>query len=432
MSIHKAIIVLFIVFNFGVVKAQDNYVVAFGKLKVEWGSTDNTKITLYEDGKEIDSYRPEKNGKFQFTLELNHMYMFWFEKSGHVTKKVQFNTAVPEAVTSDPEFIPFPDFDFFVTLFKSYPEVDTMFFTKPVGKIQYNAQKNDFDWDKNYTLEIQRRMEEIEEDIRKKHEDNLRQEEQEAELAKQQEFEAEEAKKEAKRQEQIEKERQEKEAKRLADIEQERKKQEERERAESQKEASELQKQKEKEAERLAAIEEEKRKQEKKDREKAELEAEKQAAIDAKNAEKEKEEQDRLALKAQNERKLDSDSKEESTEQIKPLPENEEFKSTETVEKLVNKTKQPSPIVAEQYKPNKKPTYGTSVVKKQKPSVKQVNKVEIAGKTTTKTSITENDVTLIYVKVKYTWGGRFFFIEDEPGVFRNISEQYYNRKVKNK
>lgn len=327
--------------------------------------------------------------------------MFWFEKPGHVTKKVQFNTAVPESVTSDPEFIPFPDFDFYVTLFKTYPEVDTMFFTKPVGKIQYSAEKNDFDWDKNYTLEIQRRMEEIEEEIRQKHEDKLKQEQEAIEQAKEQEIRAEEERREAEKQAQIEKERQEKEAK-----------------------------EREKEAKKIADAEEERRKQEEKDREKTEREAAKQAEEEAKVKQSQNEEEPKLVQNNQEEPKVEIPEKPEKTEEPQSKKETDTAQNIVTEEKapIVKTTKE---IEGELYKPNTKPSYGRTVTSNTKPVVKQIDKVEIAGRTTTKTKITENNTTLTYVKVEYTWGGRFFFIEDEPGIFRNISEQYYIRKVKN-
>jgi len=68
--------------------------------------------------------------------------------------------------------------------------------------------------------------------------------------------------------------------------------------------------------------------------------------------------------------------------------------------------------------------------REEKDRTKQNSNVEIKGRTILKTNITRNKVTLIYVKVEYNWGGKFFFIEDEPGVYRNISEQFYNLNVK--
>ncbi|MDA3892377.1 MAG: hypothetical protein PF517_12000 [Salinivirgaceae bacterium] len=43
---------------------QDDYVVGYGKLKIEWGNNLYTSISLFEDGKKIDFFKPEDNGKF--------------------------------------------------------------------------------------------------------------------------------------------------------------------------------------------------------------------------------------------------------------------------------------------------------------------------------------------------------------------------------
>jgi hypothetical protein len=59
-----------------------------------------------------------------FNLLLNLTISTWFEKPDYVTKKVEFNTFVPKSVTSSPNFIPFQDFDFNLTLFEIYLEVD--------------------------------------------------------------------------------------------------------------------------------------------------------------------------------------------------------------------------------------------------------------------------------------------------------------------
>lgn len=437
-------------------KAQDeNYVLAYGKLKVEWGNTDNTTIVLYEDNKEIDDFRPQSNGKFQFSLELNHTYMFWFQKPGYVTKKVQFETMVPESVTSDPEFIPFPDFDFYVTLFESYPEVDTMFFTKPVGKIQYNNAINDFDWDKDYTLEIQRSMELIEKEITEKHEQKIKDDEEKENQAAEAAIQAEKAKKEKERLAEEEKERidkEEKEAKRLAAIELER------------------QQKVTKEKEKLAA-------QEKDTADKAKKDAEKQAVLDKAQEEKEaKEVEKQASLKKEQDEKAQREAEELATknlaeaDKVKKQAENDaalekeaqiaaekqarETKEKEESELITNevKTETEEPLMTEvipekEVSPEKiqiiedKPALAKQTneikpkpqrVKNAAPQKTQVSNVEVAGKTTTQTSITYNGITLIYIKVVYTWGGKYFFIQDEDKAFRNISENYYNTMISKK
>jgi len=286
-------------------------------------------------------------------------------------------------------------------LFEKYPEVDTMFFTKPVGKIQYNPEKNDFDWDKQYTLEIQNRMEEIEKEIEEMREQKIVDEQKQEELAKQQEIEAEEAKKEAEKLAQIEKERLEKEAK-----------------------------EREKEEKRLADLEEQKQRQEEKTRK----EAEEQAKIESKQIEKEELKQEKKPPSSQTDisqqeqsatnqesNTVEPDDLQSDNNKPKSIQIDEIIETKQTTSQSNNKV-QARPIP--KYNSNKT-TYGSTIKNK-------VNKVDVAGRTITKTEITENNITLVYVKVEYTWGGRYFFVEDEPGVYRNISEQYYNIKLKGK
>lgn len=342
----KAILVTFALFLIiipAMLGQNKNELIAFGKLKVEWGNLDSTRIRLYRDGKLIDTYHPSKNGKFEFQLVLNYDYMFWFEKKGYVTKKVSFNTLVPTAVTSDPEFIPFPDFDFYVTLFKSYPEVDTMFFQNPVGKIRYSADINDFDWDKDYTLQIIKRMEEIEKNIKEKHE-----------------------------------------------------------RAE-----------------------------------KARKEKEKN-----KNKQKPKEEPEpQLA--------------QESDENISPVSVTEKnttgqkitnatpLKKTHTAETSVTKSTQPASLAPSNSNkptdtnnkstsiPANKPALKTATINQPAnlSTVHRSEQTQGAGKKITRTKVTRGNVTLVYIKVEYSWGGPFYFIQDEVNAYRNISGIFYNKMI---
>lgn len=325
---------MFILATFFVsVQSQDNdKVVAFGKLKIEWGENENAKITLYQDGKKVDNFYTKNNGKFEFILQLNHQYTFWFEKSGYVTKKVEFNTQVPDKVLKNPDFEPFPDFDFNVTLFKIYPDVDTMFFEKPVGKIQYNASLNDFDYDKDYNLEIIKQMEEIEKKIKEKHE--------------------------------------------------------EAERVKNEKELAE-------------------------------------------NNQNKTQKQNDVVVQNQNQTHVVNTSAPDtkipvSGNEVKVLqdtPKTEEIQETSGNSTRKNETTE---IITKSNTLNNRdnPESQTNELSPQL--------VDIPGKTTTKTSITQGNITLIYIKVEYKWGGRYFFIQDEENQFRNISETYYNFMIRKK
>lgn len=323
---NRILVVSIIILSFSDLYSQDkSMVVAFGKLKVEWGNLDNTQITLYQDGVKIEDFSPTDNGKFQFNLQLNHQYLFWFEKTGYVTKKVDFSTHVPSDVTSDQEFEPFPDFDFYVTLFKTYPDVDTMFFTNPVGKIKYDAKLIDFDYDKEYNLEIQRHLNEIEDQIKQKHDDEVRKIEEETKQP--------------------------------------------------------VKEDKKPEATQTAETDT------------------KQEITPVENIDKES-----VTQTVENEESIQAEAPINAASK-KSITDNVESKKVDT--KLVSSL-------------NETGLHG------------MVETPEIGGKRVIRTVITSNDITLVYIKVEYKWGGRFFFIEDEPNQYRNISEVYYNLMIAKK
>jgi len=310
--------------------AQDaDKVVAYGKLKIEWGANEQTKITLYQDGKEIDTYFTTDNGKFEFVLQLNHLYLFHFEKAGYVAKKVEFNTQVPAKVTSDPDFEPFQDFDFNVTLFKTYPEVDTMFFVNPVGKIRYEASINDFDYDKEYTLEIIKRMEEIEDQIKQKHEEDEKNKDKDIKAGTKEDV------------------------------------------------------------------------------------VKKEEPMEKTNPEKEENERNNLNLTQQTEIQESTVTKESQSKVIPATDKNQSTVKNENItdEVMIEKST-PSVSNSAQLEPNEQPLT-----------------LDSPGKTVTRISITQGNTSLVYIKVEYKWGGRFFFIQDEVNQYRNISESYYNLMV---
>lgn len=397
------------------VAQPSNMLVTFGKFKVEYGDLQNTSITIYQDGKQIDKTSPDKSGKFEFRIELNHQYQFYFSKPHYVTKIVNFDASVPNDVLSSPDFIPFPDFDFYVTLFESYPEVDTMYFKNPVGKIKYSRTKNDFDWDKDYTLQIVRHMEEIEAEIRKKREDKILEDEKRKQEAEQKAIADQEAKKEAERLAQ---------QKALAE------------------------QQAKKEAERQSELAKKQQDKEAKDIDKQQQDAQRLADKQAQEQQKQAEQQEREALKNKPEptpeKQPVTNLNEKTVENNKPASEPETIKE----KPVVNTYKQPENKVVVVEKENetdltkveKKPEYQSSsktnvapsVFKTQAPMVNDVTKMDVKGKKIFRTEIIEDDHTYIYLKIEYDWGGPFYFIQDETNAFRNISKSFYLLKTQGK
>lgn len=96
-------------------------------------------------------------GKFYTYLQWNRIYRFSFKKKGYVTKVIEFSTVLPENVFPEsiqPYFLP-------VRLFEIFEGVDTVFFNHPVAKIRYDQQLSDFVDDRDYSLKVRYKINEM-------------------------------------------------------------------------------------------------------------------------------------------------------------------------------------------------------------------------------------------------------------------------------
>ncbi|MFN3875549.1 MAG: hypothetical protein ACK4L7_06520, partial [Flavobacteriales bacterium] len=69
----------------------------------------------------------------------------------------------PEAVAKG-----FTPFEFAVSLFKQYDDLNMVVFNQPVGMIRYNADAGDFDYDTDYTKSIQSQLQSAVDEVEKK------------------------------------------------------------------------------------------------------------------------------------------------------------------------------------------------------------------------------------------------------------------------
>ncbi len=130
--------------------------------------------------------------KFELELKYNCDYVVSFSKPGYITKRISLNTTVPQS-RSKQGFHPFP---YEVILFKQYDGVNIVIFNQPVGKISYSRLIDDFDYDTDYTKQIQSALKAAEEEIRQKQKEQeklsakQRKEEEKLRLAKEEEAKA--------------------------------------------------------------------------------------------------------------------------------------------------------------------------------------------------------------------------------------------------
>ena len=92
--------------------------------------------------------------RFQLELELNNTYMIRFEHPDCITKQLYFDTKVPDEYRLDEYTFPF-----LVELEKDRFSGD-MAYAGPVGYIAYMEMVNDFDYETDYTMRIDKRIEE--------------------------------------------------------------------------------------------------------------------------------------------------------------------------------------------------------------------------------------------------------------------------------
>ena len=127
-----------------------------GRLKIEGADLSGARAVVYKDGQKERTITNGLN-KFSLDLDLNANYLISFEKEGFVSKKLSFNTKVPpEAMAQS-----FTEFDYGVSLFKQYDDINIVVFNQPVGVIRYEPSQQDFDYDTDYTRSIQSQLEEV-------------------------------------------------------------------------------------------------------------------------------------------------------------------------------------------------------------------------------------------------------------------------------
>ena len=151
----RSILLLAAVFPFGMSLLGQTKFIAHGRVKIDGGNLDGARVIVYKNGAKERTIT-DALSKFTLDLDLNANYIVSFEKPGFVAKKLSFDTRVPaDAVANG-----FTPFDFAVSLFKQYDDVNTVVFNQPVGMIRYDGSAGDFDYDTDYTKSIQSQLQE--------------------------------------------------------------------------------------------------------------------------------------------------------------------------------------------------------------------------------------------------------------------------------
>jgi len=133
------------------------------KMKIEDGDFDAVSVVVKNNTTGETNTVPGA-AKFDLELKINNEYVISFMKPGYITKRIALNINAPADRVSQ-GFYPF---NFEVNLFKQYDGVNIVVFNQPVGKISFNRLIDDFDYDTDYTKQIQSALRAAEEEIKKK------------------------------------------------------------------------------------------------------------------------------------------------------------------------------------------------------------------------------------------------------------------------
>jgi len=166
---NKLIGLIFLVFSivYGSAQEVNNLAIDATVKDKEGGRLQSAKVTLIQDGAEINRVTTGKNGRFDLFLDFGHEYLIEIEKSGFVSKKLYINT---HNVPADEQAWGYEFGGFIIDLFKDVQGIDYSVLEKPIGKVYYDEVISNFQYDKAYTKEIQEEVKELEKEYEAKKE----------------------------------------------------------------------------------------------------------------------------------------------------------------------------------------------------------------------------------------------------------------------
>lgn len=135
-----------------------------GNIVINDNSPEGAKITIAQNGKQIDVLSISKKGRFDLKLAIGADYKITFSKEGYVSKIVSVNTEVPEeSIETNPDF---PPIKLIINLLPYADGVNLSVFNQPIAILLYNQELDDFTFDKDYADKIKIRIAKTEQELK--------------------------------------------------------------------------------------------------------------------------------------------------------------------------------------------------------------------------------------------------------------------------
>ena len=122
-----------------------------GEITIDERNTENVQIDIYKENQKVTSYTSDDNGSFKLRLRFNHSYTIEFSKEGTLTKRIYFDTSMPERAMNVPEY------EMFIDLVpEEYLDgVNTSPLEFPMALISYNEKEGEYLHNEQYTFHME-------------------------------------------------------------------------------------------------------------------------------------------------------------------------------------------------------------------------------------------------------------------------------------
>jgi tetratricopeptide (TPR) repeat protein len=139
--------------------SQERSLTIVGTAEYNFNPLANVKVTLLKEGNIDQTIYTSSDGIFRFSLLMNENYTVLLEKPGLLSKKIAFNTELPDDIV-----LKWTN-EFAISLFEGCEGVNTSILEQPVDVIKFSANKSEFISDKAYVEKIRTGIEKLLTDI---------------------------------------------------------------------------------------------------------------------------------------------------------------------------------------------------------------------------------------------------------------------------
>lgn len=135
-----------------------------GNILIENASPENSVVSIYKNGLLTEEQIINRKGHFELKLALGYDYKLEFKKEGYINKQVAVNTEIPDEIfETNPNF---PPIKLIINLLPQVSQIDLSIFKQPIAILAYNAEIDDFIFDKEYDKNIREQLAQTEKQIK--------------------------------------------------------------------------------------------------------------------------------------------------------------------------------------------------------------------------------------------------------------------------